>query len=391
MIEAPFPQEEYESRHQQIQRLMERDGLDLVVASARDNFWYFTGLVSYQFDHLMRPEICFIPREGKPFALVYGNNKTKAEALPWFGEVRSYVDVPFPREMLSEFLTDMGYGSAKVGFELDDDQRLGFPVNYLTQLTEALPKAKIEDGSRALTEQRLFKSPREMDNMRRACDISVRAFDRILPDLKAGVTRREVAERLYIAMIEEGAHPRHPGFLMLNASTKYDERRYEKGDRLIADFGACYESYYGDITRQAIFGATERRPDQGARTGAAPDPGVCQGDEAGNPHQRDPAGGQRRAEEERLPRGGEPQAHRTRHRNGPGRTPVHQRGRGPDRGGGHGARHRAQGAHPGRLHPPGRGRIHHGGRSRAADRRRRTALRHRMTPSRGSHARRKGP
>ena len=55
-------------------------------------------------------------------------------------------------------------------------------------------------------------------------------------------------------MIEEGAHPRHPGFLMLNASTKYDERRYEKGDRLIADFGACYEGYYGDITRQAIFG-----------------------------------------------------------------------------------------------------------------------------------------
>ena len=255
MIEAPFPQEEYESRHLELQRLMERDELDLVVASGRDNFWYFTGLVSYQFDHLMRPEICFIPRQGKPFALVYGNNKTKAEALPWFGEVRSYVDVPFPREMLSEFLNDMGYGSARLGFELDDDQRLGFPVNYLTQLTEALPKAKIEDGSTALTDQRLYKSPREMENMRKACDISQRAYDRMLPDLKAGVTRREVAERLYIAMIEEGAHPRHPGFLMLNASTKYDERRYEKGDRMIADFGACYEGYYGDITRMAIFGA----------------------------------------------------------------------------------------------------------------------------------------
>ncbi|MDE0030637.1 MAG: Xaa-Pro peptidase family protein [Deltaproteobacteria bacterium] len=255
MIEAPFPQEEYEARHKELQQRMERDELDLIVASARDNFWYFTGLVSYQFDHLMRPEICFIPREGKPFALVYGNNKGKAEELPWFGEVRSYVDVPFPREMISDFLSDMGYGSARLGFELDDDQRLGFPVNYLTRLTEALPKAKIEDGSRALTEQRLYKSPREMENMRKACDISQRAYDRMLPELKAGVTRREVAERLYIAMIEEGAHPRHPGFLMLNASTKYDERRYEKGDRMIADFGACYEGYYGDITRQAIFGA----------------------------------------------------------------------------------------------------------------------------------------
>ena len=255
MIEAPFPQEEYEARHKELQQRMERDELDLIVASARDNFWYFTGLVSYQFDHLMRPEICFIPREGKPFALVYGNNKGKAEELPWFGEVRSYVDVPFPREMISDFLSDMGYGSARLGFELDDDQRLGFPVNYLTQLTEALPKAKIEDGSRALTEQRLYKSALEMENMRKACDISQRAYDRMLPDLKAGVTRREVADRLYIAMIEEGAHPRHPGFLMLNASTKYDERRYEKGDRMIADFGACYAGYYGDITRMAIFGA----------------------------------------------------------------------------------------------------------------------------------------
>lgn len=255
MIEAPFPQEEYEARHKELQQRMERDELDLIVASARDNFWYFTGLVSYQFDHLMRPEICFIPREGKPFALVYGNNKGKAEELPWFGEVRSYVDVPFPREMISDFLSDMGYGSARLGFELDDDQRLGFPVNYLTRLTEALPKAKIEDGSRALTEQRLYKTALEMENMRKACDISQRAYDRMLPDLKAGVTRREVADRLYIAMIEEGAHPRHPGFLMLNASTKYDERRYEKGARMIADFGACYAGYYGDITRMAIFGA----------------------------------------------------------------------------------------------------------------------------------------
>jgi len=54
-------------------------------------------------------------------------------------------------------------------------------------------------------------------------------------------------------MIEEGAHPRHPGFLMLNSSTRYDDRPYNKGDRMIADFGACYDGYYGDITRMAIF------------------------------------------------------------------------------------------------------------------------------------------
>lgn len=254
MAEAPFPEEEYRARIEELQRLMERDGLDLTVVSARDNFWYFTGLISYQFDHLMRPQICFIPREGLPFALVYGNEKSKAQALPWIDEARSYVDVPFPREMISAFLKDIGYGEARLGFELGDDQRLGFPVNYLSGLTEALPKAKIEDASQALTEQRLRKSEREIEYMRRACDISVRAYERIVPLLRSGITRREVAERLFVAMIEEGAHPRHPGFLMLNASTAYDDRRYEQGDRMVADFGACYQGYFGDITRMAVFG-----------------------------------------------------------------------------------------------------------------------------------------
>jgi Xaa-Pro aminopeptidase len=91
------------------------------------------------------------------------------------------------------------------------------------RLTEALPKAQIKDGTAALTEMRLIKSPEEIAYMSKACEISMKAYDRCLPQLKPGMTRREIADRLYISMIEAGAHPRHPGFLMLNSSTRYDE------------------------------------------------------------------------------------------------------------------------------------------------------------------------
>jgi len=252
--EAPFPEKEYLDRYERAYALMERDGLDALVISEKNNYWYFSGLISYQLDHIQRPQICFLPKGGKPMLLVYGNDKAKAKALPWVGEVRAYVDVPFPEEMIAGCLKAMGLGEAKLGFELGDDQRLGIPANYLLRLTEALPKAQIKDGTAALTEMRLIKSPQEIEFMRKACDISMKAYDRCLPQLRPGMTRREVADKLYISMIEEGAHPRHPGFLMLNASTRYDDRRYDKGDRMIADFGACYEGYYGDITRMAIFG-----------------------------------------------------------------------------------------------------------------------------------------
>jgi len=253
--EAPFTDQEYSDRYARAQALMERDGLDALVVSEKNNYWYFSGLISYQLDHIQRPQICVLPKSGKPLLLVYDNDKAKAKALRWVGEVCAYTDVPFPQELIAGCIKEMGLAEAKLGFELGDDQRLGFPVNYLSRLTEALPKVEIKDGTAALTEMRLIKSVREIEFMRKACEISVKAYDRCLPQLKPGMTRREVADRLYISMIEEGAHPRHPGFLMLNASTRYDDRRYNKGDRMIADFGACYDGYYGDVTRMTIFGA----------------------------------------------------------------------------------------------------------------------------------------
>ena len=264
--EAPFTQQEYLDRYQRAHALMERNGLDALVVSEKNNYWYFSGLISYQLDHIQRPQICFLPKGGKPALLVYGNDKAKAKALPWIGEVRAYVDVPFPEEMIAGCVKEMGLAEARLGFELGDDQRLGFPANYLLRLTEALPKAQIKDGTAALTEMRLIKSPPEIEYMRKACDISMKAYERCLPQLRPGVTRREVAEKLYTSMIEEGAHPRHPGFLMLNSSTAYDDRSYEKGARMIADFGACYEGYYGDITRMAIFGEPTEEQKKDHRT-----------------------------------------------------------------------------------------------------------------------------
>jgi len=75
--EAPFPEQEYQDRYQRAQALMERDGLDALVISERNNYWYFSGLISYQLDHIQRPQICFLPKKGKPTLLVYGNDKAE--------------------------------------------------------------------------------------------------------------------------------------------------------------------------------------------------------------------------------------------------------------------------------------------------------------------------
>ena len=87
--EAPFSESEYHLRYERARTLMDRDGLDALVVSEKNNYWYFSGLISYQLDHIQRPQICILPKSGKPLLLVYGNDKAKAKALPWVGEVRT--------------------------------------------------------------------------------------------------------------------------------------------------------------------------------------------------------------------------------------------------------------------------------------------------------------
>lgn len=37
--------------------------------------------------------------------------------------------------------------------------------------------------------------------------------------------------------------PNGPEGCLSSCSTAYDDRRYEKGERMIADFGACFQGY----------------------------------------------------------------------------------------------------------------------------------------------------
>src|SRR5947199_9402217 len=101
---------------------MQRDGLDALVISEKNNYWHFSGLISYQLDHIQRPQICFLPKGGKPMLLVYGNDKAKAKAQPWVGDVRDDVAVTFSEEMIGGGLRAMGFGRARLGTELSDDQ-----------------------------------------------------------------------------------------------------------------------------------------------------------------------------------------------------------------------------------------------------------------------------
>lgn len=143
----------------------------------------------------------------------------------------------------------------------------GKEVTYhnVETLRKAVNGAEIQDVAKAVTRARQVKDERELEAIRRACDIAVEAFDDLLPYLQVGRTESEVAAELGYLMQTKGASG--PSFETIvasgpNAAIPHHhtgDRRLQAGDFVLMDFGARYRGYVSDVTRTVVLGRAEKR------------------------------------------------------------------------------------------------------------------------------------
>ncbi|MBI4280335.1 MAG: aminopeptidase P family protein [Armatimonadetes bacterium] len=249
-----LPPEEYRDRWRRARELMDRAGLDALLVTEMHNYWYFTGHHSRQFEHKMRPMLAVVPRDRDPVMIIYGRDEREARAASPIAEMRTYVDVPFPVELMRDTLGDLGLSEGTIGCELGPNHRLGLPYGeFVTIKEELLPHARFVDGSAVISRLRTIKSPREIEVTREACRITLEAWEDATAVLEPGMTTRRVAEILTTAMIEAGGDLHVTGHVSLLLEGE-QQHTYVPGERLWCDFGACYRGYHGDIARQAVFG-----------------------------------------------------------------------------------------------------------------------------------------
>jgi methionyl aminopeptidase len=103
----------------------------------------------------------------------------------------------------------------------------------------------------------LFKSPAEIERMRRAGRITAATIDRLVPEVKPGVTTAKLDAIAEEFMRREGATPSFKGYRGFPASicTSINQevvhgipgkRRLQEGDLISLDVGAVWEGYHGD-------------------------------------------------------------------------------------------------------------------------------------------------
>ena len=118
------------------------------------------------------------------------------------------------------------------------------------------------------TPLRAVKEPNELASTRRASDIADKAFAKILPLIKPGVTEQYLSAHLESEMLLSGSEEK--SFYTIVASGARSAMPHgaaspkviEKGDFVTFDFGAVCDGYHSDITRTVVVGkATSQQKD----------------------------------------------------------------------------------------------------------------------------------
>ena len=128
-------------------------------------------------------------------------------------------------------------------------------LRFARELKEKYPTHEFERAAPLMTELRKVKSDIEIDLIKKAADITGKAFVRVLKTVNAGIPEYQVqAEIEYIFAVEGANGSAYRPIIASGANACVlhyidNDKVCNDGDLLLMDFGAEYANYAADVTR----------------------------------------------------------------------------------------------------------------------------------------------
>ncbi len=125
-------------------------------------------------------------------------------------------------------------------------------------------KLNLVDFTDITKELRITKTEEEIENIKKAQEISEKAFLYVLKNIKAGDTSKEIASLLDYKMNEFGSEEPAFSTIVVNEEESADchgvpsKKKICNGDLILFDFGATYNGYRSDMTRTVAFGEVSK-------------------------------------------------------------------------------------------------------------------------------------
>lgn len=245
----------YCDRLKKLEVLVTKNRLDGIVLNPGASLTYLTGL---EF-HMMERPVVFVFVPGKLPALVLPElekaklKETTFDCHPFF-----FGDNPADRDRaFQNALNKVPLINMRIGVEPTRFRYLEFQY-----LTNATPTTHFLDGSQVFNYLRIQKDDSEVTAMRKAVDIAQKAFLALLPQIRIGVSEKEMANELTTLLLKFGSDPELPfqvifssGLNSANPHATPSDRKIQEGDLVVIDWGANYNGYASDLTRTLVMGS----------------------------------------------------------------------------------------------------------------------------------------
>ena len=105
----------------------------------------------------------------------------------------------------------------------------------------------------------------EIDSLKTAIEITDEVFTKIIPELKEGAVERDIAAKISYLFKTNGAEGDSyesiigSGWLGALPHARPTDKKFEKGDFVVMDFGALYNGYHADMTRTIVIGEASEK------------------------------------------------------------------------------------------------------------------------------------
>ena len=159
----------------------------------------------------------------------------------------SYFDELKNHNFLSSKM-NIGFESEHMSFSYYETMITNFPkINWISTTSIVENLAAIKDNE-------------EIESLKTAIEITDEVFTKIIPEIKQGVTEKYISTKISYLFKMNGAEGDSYESIIAGGPrsalphARPTDRKFEKGDFIVMDFGALYNGYHADMTRTLVVG-----------------------------------------------------------------------------------------------------------------------------------------
>ena len=246
-----------QSRLDKLTASLRTSNLDAVILNPGPTLKYLTGL---NFHLMERPVVLFVAPGKDPVLVLPELELPKLDLFPYKVQGVAYGENPLEwDDAFRKAAQALGVDGKRIGVEPRQLRLLEF-----RHVKSGAPEVDFPDASDVLADLRLRKEKAEVDAMRVAVKIAQDALEATIPQIKIGMTEREVASELVMQLLKHGSESEMPfapivsaGPNSANPHASPTDRKLQAGDLLVIDWGAAYEGYISDLTRTFAVGEVD--------------------------------------------------------------------------------------------------------------------------------------